>query len=112
MQEERRAHPRILIESDVHYRVMRRGASGATGTGRTINMSSSGLLLTTDQPLPSGAQIEIEMDWPAKRKHGVPQKMILIGRIVRSEGSTHPVAGVMISRHMFQRVGGDSIDKE
>jgi hypothetical protein len=73
--------------------------------GKTVNMSRSGLLFTTDRVLFPGSQIEIEMDWPVKRERGVSQKLLIVGKIVRSEKRTNPLAGVKISQHAFQTVG-------
>ena len=105
MQGERRAYPRFLIECNVHYRIVGRGGFEPSGVGRTVNMSRSGLLLTTDRVLPPGSQIQIEMDWPVKRERGVSQKLLIVGKIVRSEKRTNPLAGVKISQHAFQTVG-------
>ena len=102
---ERRAHPRYVIQCDVRYRIMGWSVSNPNGVGRTINMSRSGLLLTTDRLLSPGAQIEIEMDWPVEREEGVSQKLIVLGKIVRSEKRTPPLAGVKFSRHAFQTPG-------
>jgi hypothetical protein len=94
---------------DVRYRVIGHGSFEGFGRGKTVNMSSSGLLLAVDHNLSPGARIEIEMDWPFKREEGVSQKLIIMGQIVRSEKSTVALAGVKISRHTFQITSGRSV---
>jgi hypothetical protein len=102
VQDERRASPRFLIECDVRYRIVGGSVSKPLGVGRTVNMSSGGLLFTTERLLSPGLRVEIEMDWPVERDEGVTQKLIIMGQIVRSETRTVSLAGVKISRHAFQ----------
>ena len=87
---------------------MGRDVSEPSGVGRTVNTSRSGLLFTTDRVLSPGSQIEIEMDWPVKRERGVSQKLIIVGKIARSEKGRVFLAGVKISRHAFQTPGDAS----
>ena len=45
---ERRASDRFPMERDVRYKVLSRRNGDETGAGKTINMSSNGVLFTTD----------------------------------------------------------------
>lgn len=61
---ERRARFRYPLELNVRYRTLLEGQSMA-GTGRTQNVSSSGLLIVSvDQTVEDGARIQISVDWP------------------------------------------------
>ena len=107
MQDERRAYRRFSIQCNVRYRIRGRGASEPIGVGRTVDMSRGGLLITTNRVLSPGSRIEIEMDWPVDRE-GVMQRLIIVGKIARSERRTIPLAGVKMSRHAFRTPGGMS----
>jgi hypothetical protein len=48
------------------------------------------------------------MDWPVKRDGSVSQKLLIVGKIARSEEGRVILAGVKISRHAFQTLGGMS----
>jgi hypothetical protein len=106
---ERRASQRFPVVCDVRYRVIGLGAFEGFGSGKTVNMSSSGILLAVDDDLSPGSRIEIEMDWPFKREEAVSQKLIIMGQIVRSEKSAVALAGVKISRHTFQTASGRTV---
>ena len=68
-------------------------------------MSGSGVLLVTDKVLPAGLLVEVEIDWPARSADGVPLKMIVRGKVVRSEKNDVALAGVRISRYEFRTAG-------
>jgi hypothetical protein len=74
---------RFPIRERVQYVLFQQGAD-LRGTGTTLNVSSSGLQFTTDQPLPVGHQIEVAVDWPAELEGGCPLKFVGTGRVVRS----------------------------
>jgi hypothetical protein len=42
---------RFSIERSISYRVVGRGPVGASGSGKTVNMSSGGMLIETEQVL-------------------------------------------------------------
>jgi hypothetical protein len=61
---ERRASKRFSIERRIRYRTLGRGSIGISDSGRTVNMSSVGMLITTDRVLSVGWCIEVEVDGP------------------------------------------------
>jgi hypothetical protein len=65
-------------------------------------MSGNGILLTADRMLSPGLPVEVEIDWPVRRTDGAPLKLVVRGRIVRSEKNDVALAGVRISRYTFQ----------
>jgi hypothetical protein len=74
-------------------------------------MSGSGVLLITAGVLAPGRLIEVEIDWPARLDDDVPLKMVVRGKVVRSEKSDVALAGVRILRYDFRTAGvsaGDS----
>jgi hypothetical protein len=61
------------------------GGQTVQGTGRTRNISTSGVLFETDQPLRIGELVRLSIEWPALLE-GVHQMMLIVqGRVVRRE---------------------------
>ena len=87
----------------------RRGPVGLSGSGKTINMSSAGMLIETDQVLLPGWRVEVEVSGPFQVDDQVFLKLLVTGRIVRSVSSPVPLAGLHISRHTFQTPGADRL---
>jgi hypothetical protein len=82
---ERRGADRFPIEQDVKYRVISRRQGDGAGTGKTLNMSSSGILFSTDEDLQPGRQVEVSVAWPAQLNNKTPLKLVARGRVVRVE---------------------------
>jgi len=96
---ERRATDRFPIESDVRYRLLENNAVAETGAGRTLNMSSSGVLFTAETRLPVGRRVELSVDWPAQLNEHCGLKLVALGRVVRS--SSEAVA-IRIDKYDFR----------
>ena len=61
----------------------------ATGTGSTIDISSRGVSFATGRRLTAGALTELSISWPASLDNNLPLRLIVYGRITRSdEGRT------------------------
>jgi len=98
---ERRASGRFPIERDVRYKVIsRRGQE--IGMGKTLNMSSSGILFSTEQNLQAGRQVEISVAWPAQLNNQTPLKFVARGRVVRVEDHR---AALEIQHYEFRTQG-------
>src|ERR1700689_3060188 len=85
--DDRRSADRFPIEREVRYRVLSRKTSteGESGVGVTVNMSSNGVLFTTDRyPLP-GRRLEVSISWPAQLNSKVDLKLVARAREVRAE---------------------------
>ncbi len=85
--DDRRGADRFPIEREVRYKIVGRksSAEGESGTGMTINMSSNGVLFTTDRVLHPGRRLEVSISWPAQLNSKVNLKLVARGRVVRSE---------------------------
>ena len=99
---ERRASQRTPIERGVRYRVVGRGPAGLSGIGKTINMSSVGMLIQTEQVLSPGWRIDVEMSGPFQVDDQLFSKLLITGKIVRTVSTPIPLAGLKISSHLFQ----------
>ena len=84
-QAERRHSDRFPIEREVRYRVLNKRSGEETGDGRTINISSSGVLFTSDQVLLPGRRLELSISWPAQLDNKCALKLVARGRVVRFE---------------------------
>jgi hypothetical protein len=85
--EDRRLHRRYPIRLQCQYALLDESVRKQTGSGRTMNISTSGILFETDRPLPGRGEIVLEMVWPALLDGVRRLKLVVHGRIVRSEGN-------------------------
>ena len=99
---ERRASDRFPIERDVRYKILNRKAEDESGSGKTVNMSSNGVLFTTDGFLIPGRRVELAISWPAQLNSRVALKLVARGRVVRSEDGQ---AAVEIQQYEFRTQG-------
>ena len=101
--DDRRAAKRLPIERDVRYKVLGlRGQVKEVGLGRTINMSRSGVLFTTESILLSGARVELSISWPVLIDKFTPIKLVASGNVVRVESGQ---AAIAIQKYEFKTAG-------
>ena len=79
---ERRSKIRYPVALNVRYRTMGK-THRISGIGRTINMSSDGLLIATDQRTDVGARIELNIEWPSMLDGQIPLQLVATGKVVR-----------------------------
>jgi hypothetical protein len=76
------------------------------GLGKTVNMSSGGVLFTTETPLPAGERVEIAVSWPAQLNDVLPLKLVAMGRLVRTGESE---AAISVERYEFKTRGSNGL---
>ena len=81
---ERRSKRRFVMEREIRYRVLDQDEIIAEGSGKTFNLSSSGVAFHVDRELPAGAFIELSIAWPALLENRCPLQLRGFGRILRS----------------------------
>jgi PilZ domain len=96
---DRRTNDRFPLENALRYRFMEAKNPASAGTGQTLNMSSTGMLLKVESPLPVGQKIEVSVDWPAQLNDHCGLKFVVLGRVIRS--STEQAA-VSIDKYDFR----------
>jgi len=96
---DRRGSTRMPIEQDVQYRVLSKKDGGLEACGKTVNISSSGVLLTTEHILLPGRRVEVSINWPAQLDQKCALKLVARGRVVRFENGT---AAIEILQHEFR----------
>ena len=69
------------------------------GSGRTVNISSGGVLFTTESPLLEGAEVELAISWPALLNNVTPIKLVVTGALTRSDRTQ---AAMHIEKYEFK----------
>jgi len=95
---ERRGTARFPLREEVRYKVTH-GKVVTSGSGKTLNIGSGGVLFTTEQKLPMGRMVELSVNWPARLDGTCPLKFVAMGRVIRSEADR---AAVRIERYEFR----------
>ena len=72
------------------------------GVGKTVNISSSGVLFTSEQELLPGRRLELSVSWPAQLDNKCPLKLVARGKIVRSEPGR---VAIEIQQYEFRTAG-------
>ncbi len=99
MQSDRRHSDRFPIERDVRFRVLNKRGGDEAGEGRTLNISSSGVLFTSDHMLLPGRRLEVDISWPVQLNNQVALKLVARGRVVRFEEGR---AAIEIQQYEFR----------
>lgn len=103
---ERRAANRFPIERDIRFKVLNKKSNNEAGLGKTINMSSHGILFSTELVLPPGRTLEIAVSWPAQLNNTTPLKLVARGRVVRFQPG---IAAIEIQHYEFHTAGSQSL---
>ena len=99
---ERRTKLRFQIEQEVRYKMLYGQRIAETGVGKTMNISSGGVWLTTENMLTTGMPVELSMIWPVLLNDSCPMKLMIYGCVVRSNERG---AAVAIERYEFRTQG-------
>jgi len=95
--EERRSTPRFPLELELICGRLKGGRVRKAKSGRTKNLSSQGVLFTSDEPYEIGAMLWLSIAWPASRD-GERVELSILGRVLRSDSEGTALA---IKRHDF-----------
>jgi hypothetical protein len=100
--EERRRRQRFPIECELRYRLLDARRHLPQQSGKTLNISSRGVLFETSCDLPVGKRVELSIAWPALLNEKCRLKMVAVGRVVRVENGK---AAALIQKHEFRTQG-------
>jgi len=64
-----------------------------------LNMSASGILISSDGTLPPGSRVELVVEWPGFLHGTTWTRLAVFGEVMRSEGSRN---AIRILRHEFR----------
>ena len=103
---DRRTADRFPIEREVKFKVLNKKNADEAGIGKTLNMSSNGVLFTSEQFLMPGKRMEVAISWPAQLNNKTNLKLVARGRIVRYEEGR---AAMEIQQYEFRTSGAQSL---
>jgi c-di-GMP-binding flagellar brake protein YcgR len=97
---ERRSRYRFPLALSVEYKLLGKGER--SGSGKTRNISSTGMLIEVPDFEPVSGAIELVVSWPCVLDGACALKLLMKGRVVRSEGK-----GIAIEsrQHEFRTAG-------
>jgi hypothetical protein len=64
---EQRSHRRYPVDAQVAYKIFLDSKIVETGWGKTVNLSSGGILFESASALRAGADVELSVVWPTGR---------------------------------------------
>jgi c-di-GMP-binding flagellar brake protein YcgR len=99
---ERRSSGRFPICQEVVYTLLDGKARSERCAGKTLDMSSGGILFTTAETLHPGKRLEVAVNWPARLDGTCRLKLVAMGRVVRSEQDR---AAIAIEHYEFRTQG-------
>jgi hypothetical protein len=102
---DQRLRRRYPITLHVDYKLPNRGQVVRSGSGRTLNLSSGGVLFEANDSLPAGSRIELIINWPLLSKDVCPLKLVIRGRVVRSDAE-----GIAVKMMLHEFHGGRSAE--
>jgi PilZ domain len=82
----RRLARRYDLALEVRWNLRGRNRLLDAGTGRTVNLSSGGVLFESDCHLPVGLKVELLIEWPSLLHDTHPLQLRVAGTIVRADG--------------------------
>jgi hypothetical protein len=99
---DQRLNRRYPIALEIEYKLLRKGRVERLGLGRTLNVSSGGVLFEANEALPSGSSIELLVQWPFLLEGVCPLKLVIQGSVVRSDSKS---VAVQTRHHEFRTAG-------
>jgi hypothetical protein len=106
---ERRRSSRFPIERELRYKTLNQRTEILAGIGKTLNISSSGVLFTSDHDLPVGTRLEVSISWPAQLNEKCLLNLVARGRVSRySDGQL----ALQIQQYEFRTQSRPGMGKE
>jgi hypothetical protein len=107
---ERRVKSRYPLDLSVRFRLLS-GSSLHSGAGRTVNMSSGGVLVVTKHvasrhDIRAGAKVEMSFEWPTLLDGRIPLQLLAVGLVVRGGTSDFAVA---FERYQFRTMRNSAL---
>ncbi len=99
---DRRENRRYELVLELKWKLVRRRKVLESGSGRTLDLSSGGVLFEAGRPLPVGLQVEMSIAWPALLHNVAPMQLVVSGRVVRTDGAR---AAIQMVQHEFRTAG-------
>ena len=97
--QEHRSNPRYSINVEVSYELIVRGEVVETGHGRTVNISTGGVLFECQRPPAPEMGIRLSIAWPPPSGDAVGLTLRVSGRTIRVQENC---IAVRIERYEFR----------
>lgn len=97
------------MERQVRYQVLGKRGLEDTGEGKTVNLSSCGVLFTCRHDLQRGRRVQLCISWPVRLNDECALKLVVRGWVVRSEEGR---AAIEIQQHEFRTQSVSQVDKK
>ena len=101
-QSDQRLHHRYPVELELRYTLLNKEQPARLGSGKSLNISSGGVLFNADGVLPPSGPIVLTMKWPYLLDSAVALELVISGRIVRSYANA---IAVKAEHHEFRTAG-------
>jgi c-di-GMP-binding flagellar brake protein YcgR len=98
MTSERRTKVRYPIELTVQYQTLGLQMP-MCGAGQTLNLSSSGMLITAEHSLPEGCHLRVTVEWPTLLNGKTALQLVTTGKVVRRQESSF---GISFDQYQFR----------
>jgi hypothetical protein len=105
LQTDRRHSDRFPIAREMRYRILNKRSVAESGSGNTVNMSSSGVLFVSERSMSPGWRVELSINWPVNLNDKCALRFVARGRVVRTERGT---AAIEILEHEFRTQSANS----
>ncbi|MGO9010332.1 MAG: PilZ domain-containing protein [Bryobacteraceae bacterium] len=99
---DRRRDKRYELELALRWKLIRRRRLLESGEGRTVDVSSGGILFDAGRPLPPGLNVELLITWPVMLHNVAPLQLMVYGKIIRSGGQR---TAIRMVQHEFRTAG-------
>ena len=96
---ERRGSVRFPLALDVRYSVLHRTGPAETGSGKLVDVSSSGLRFTGEAAVTPGLKLDVAINWPVLLDGRIQLQLTVSGVAVRSSGTE---ISMRIQKHDFR----------
>jgi hypothetical protein len=102
---DRREDRRYGLHLELKWKLIRRRRVLDTGTGKTVDLSSGGVLFDCGRVLPEGLNAELSVAWPVLLHNSAPLQLVVSGKIVRAHGNQ---VAIRATQFEFRTVGAAS----
>jgi hypothetical protein len=99
---DRRSDRRYPITLPLQYKLIRKGQSQSLGFGRTLNISTHGVLFEVDHVVPASGRIELALNWPFTLQGSCCLRLVMRGSILRTDEKT---IALKAEFHQFRTAG-------
>lgn len=82
---DRRNKTRFAIHRELKYKLVNNMTVTESGNGQTVNIGSGGVCFFSPHTHETGCYIELSISWPVLLDDTLPMRLIVFGRVLRSE---------------------------